>query len=113
MPPSDRIDDEGGIHSDQLAVPAQALIPAEIDPFLEFLFSGIVRKPKWLKLRETAGVARYLKALAREAPATRERDGVEHLAEVIWLTMLDYGQIAGAEKEEAIQFLKEHARTEL
>jgi hypothetical protein len=80
---------------------------------LEFLFCDIARKPKQLKLKETARVARYLKAVAWEAPPSSERDTVEHLASVIWLAILQSGQIEIALKQEVIQFLKEHAHTYL
>ena len=113
MPPSDNAKDEGWIHSDQLILPRQALSQDQIGPFLGFLFREIARKPKRLKLKETARVARYLKAIAAEATPSRERDVVNHLAEVIWLTMLDFGQIELAQKLQAIDLLNDHARTYL
>lgn len=113
MPPSDNAKDEGWIRSDQLILPRQALSQDQIGPFLDFLFREIARKPKRLKLKETARAARYLKAIAVEAPLSRERDVVNHLAEVIWLTMLDSGQIELAQKQQAIKFLKDHAQTYL
>jgi hypothetical protein len=114
MPPSNNdANQEGWIHSDQLIPPQQTLSQEEIGRFLQFLFKEIARKPKRLKLKQTAGVARYLKAVAAEAPASAPRDNVKHLAEVLWLTMLDSGQIEIAPKEEVIQFLKTHALTYL
>jgi hypothetical protein len=113
MPPSDHTNEKGWIRGDQLILPRQTLSPEENGPFLEFLFGKIARKPKQLKLKETAGVARYLKAAAVEAGASPERGTIERLAEVIWLTMLDSGQIEIAPKGEAIQFLKTHALTYL
>jgi hypothetical protein len=80
---------------------------------LEFLFCDIARKPKQLKLKETARLARYLKAVAWEAPPSSERDTVEHMAAVIWLAMLQSGKIEIALKQEVIQFLKEYAHTYL
>jgi hypothetical protein len=113
MPPSKDANDDGWIHGDQLILPRQSLSPDEIGTFLEFLFAEIARKPKRLKLRETAGVARYLKAVAFEAPPSLERDTVEGLAEVIWLTMLDTGQIEIAQRDGVIHFLRKHADTYL
>ncbi len=112
MPPSN--ESKGGwIRGDQLILPRQVLSPEQVAPFLDHLFREIARKPKRLKLKETARVARYLKAVAVEAPGSRERDVVNHLADVIWLTMLDSGQIELAQKQEAIEFLKDHAQTYL
>jgi hypothetical protein len=113
MPPSNDASKEGWIHSAQLILPRQTLSKEQIGPFLQYLFRGIARKPKRLKLKQTAGVARYLKAVAAEAPGSAQRDNVDHLAEVLWLTMLDSGQIEIAPKEEVIQFLKTHALTYL
>ena len=110
MPPSND-PTKGWIHSDQLTLPRQVLSQEQIAPFLQFLFRGIARKPKQLKLKQTAGVARYLKAVAAEAQGGTQRDNVNRVAEVLWLTMLDSGQIKIAPKEEAIQFLKTHALT--
>jgi hypothetical protein len=108
MPPSKSANDDAWIRSDQMVLPRQSLSPEEIGAFLEFLFREIARKPKRLKLKETAGVTRYLKALAFETPPSGERDAVERLAEVMWLTMLDTGQIEIARKDEVIHFLRRH-----
>ena len=89
------------------------LLSAELGPFLEFLFSGVARKPKRLKLKPTASVARYLKAVAWEAQPSQEREELERLVDVIWLAMLRFGQINIAEKREVIHFLNEHAATYL
>src|ERR1700739_4422552 len=102
MPPSKDAGEDGWIRGDQLILPPQSLSPEEIGAFLKFLFTEIARKPKRLKLRETAGVARYLKAIAFETPASAERDTAERLAEMIWLTMLDTGQIEITRKDEVI-----------
>lgn len=111
MPPSNDASKDGWIHSDQLIRPPQTLSQEEIGPFLRFLFREIARKPKRLKLKQTAGVARYLKAVAAEAQGSAHREYVDHLAAVLWLTMLDCGQIEIAPKKEAIQFLKTHSLT--
>jgi hypothetical protein len=89
------------------------LLSAELGPFLEFLFSGVARKPKRLKVKQTASVARYLKTVAWEAQPSQEREELERLVDVIWLTMLRFGQINIAEKQEVIHFLNEHAHTYL
>jgi hypothetical protein len=109
MPPSNDKNNDGWIRSDQLILPRQTLSQKDIEPFLQFLFKEIARKPKRLKLKQTAGVARYLKAVAAEAQGSAQRDKVDRVAEVLWLTMLDSGQIKIAPKEEAIQFVKTHA----
>ena len=111
MPPSNNANKKGQRRGDQPIPPRQALTREEIGPFLEFLFCDIARKPRLLKLKETARVARYLKAAAWEAQPSSERDTVEHLATVIWLAMLQSGQIEIALKPEVIHFLKEHAHT--
>jgi hypothetical protein len=113
MPPSNHASKERSIHGDQLILPPQTLSQEEIGAFLQFIFKGIARKPKRLKLTQTAGVARYLKAVAAEAQGSAERDNIDRVAEVLWLTMLDSGQIKIAPKEEAILFLKMHAFTYL
>lgn len=77
MPPSNQSDGSGWIHSDEFVLPRQTLSAEEIGPFLEFLFSRVVRKPKQLKLKETAGVTRYLKALVLEYASNKERGGIE------------------------------------
>ena len=113
MPPSQDASREDWILSDQLILPRQTLSQEEIGPFLQYVFREIARKPKQLKLKQTASVARYLKAVAAEAQGHAQRDTVDRVAEVLWLTMLDSGQIKIAPKEEAVQFLKTHALTYL
>jgi len=113
IPPSNDANKKDRSRSEQLILPRQALSREETGPFLEFLFSEIARKPKALKLKETSRVARYLKAVAWEAQGSPERDTVEHLANVIWLAMLQSGKIEIAEKKQAIHFLRDHAHTYL
>jgi hypothetical protein len=85
IPPSNSANKKGQHRGDQLIPPRPALSREETGSFLEFLFCNIARKLKQLKLKETARVARYLKALAWEAQPSSERDTVEHLATVIWM----------------------------
>lgn len=113
MPPSKKGKDEAWIHSDQLMLPRQVLSEQDAEAFSIFLFSDVAIKPLPLKLRQTAGVARYLKALALEMPPGRERDLLDRLSEIIWLTLLDRGQIPIAEKSLTIEFLNEHSKTYL
>jgi len=113
MPPSKKGKDEAWIRSDQLILPRQGLSAQDAEAFLNFLFWDVAIKPTPLKLRQTAGVARYLKALALEMPAGPERDLLERLLKIIWLTLLDRGQILMAEKGDAIHFLDEHSKTYL
>jgi hypothetical protein len=91
----------------------QILRPDEIEAFLNYIFSDISRRPKRLKLKETAAVARYLKAVAVETSFSPERELVERVAEVIWGTLLDTGQIEIASTEQVMEFLEEHAPTYL
>jgi hypothetical protein len=58
-------------------------------------------------------VARYLRALALEMSARQERALVQRLSEMVWLTLFDRGEIRMAAKQQAIHFLKEHAKTYL
>jgi hypothetical protein len=74
MPPSNDASKEGWIRSDQLILPRQTLSQEQIGPFLQFLFKENARKPRRLKLKQTAGVARYLKAVAAEAAGSPQRD---------------------------------------
>jgi hypothetical protein len=111
MPPSNDVNQESWIRGDQLILPPQTLSQEQIGPFLQYLLKEIARKPKRLKLKQTAGVARYFRAVAAEASGSVQREIVNRLAEVLWLTMLDSGQIEIASKAEAVQFLKAHALT--
>jgi hypothetical protein len=104
---------EGWTHSDQLILPRQSLSKEEAEPFLSYVFSQMARKPKRLRLRETARVARYIKAIAAEMPGSWERATLDNLAKVTWLTLLEVGQIPIGTKSEAIGFLREHAHTYL
>ena len=110
MPLSDQA---GWIHSDQLILPRQSLSKEQAEPFLSYVFGQLARKPRRLKLTETARVARYLKALAAEMPGSPERAALDRLAEVIWLALLEFGRIEIATKPEAIRLLQEHAYTYL
>jgi hypothetical protein len=110
MPPSDQAH---WMHSDQLILPKQSLSKEEAEPFLSHVFGQLARKPRRLKLTETARVARYLKAIAAEMPGSLQRVVLDRLAEMIWLTVLEVGRIEIATKPEAIRFLQEHAHTYL
>jgi hypothetical protein len=65
-----------------------------------------------MRLKETAGICRYLKALAleRQGPARHELD---RLAQVIWLQLLEVARIELPDKAAVIHFLEEHASTYL
>ena len=103
----------GWTHSSQLILPRQRLSPQEVAPFLSWVFGNLARKPQPLKLKEAAGVARYLLSLAYEMPGGPERFMLEQTARVIWLAMLNAGQIQITEKLEVIRFLRCHAATYL
>jgi hypothetical protein len=110
MPPSDQAH---WIRSDQLILPRQSLSKEQAEPFLSYVFGQLARKPRRLKLTETARVARYLKAIAAELPGSPQRVMLDRLAEMIWLTFLEVGRIEIGTKPEAIRFLQEHAHTYL
>ena len=110
MPPSDQA---GWIHSDQLILPRQSLSREQAEPFLSYVFGQLARKPRRLKLKETAPVARYLKAIAAETPGSPQRIMLDRLAGVIWSALFEFGRIEIATKPEAIRFLREHAHTYL
>jgi len=75
MPLSDGRAQQGWIHSDQVPrIPPQELEGAEADAFLEWLFSGLARRPRPLSLWKGIAVARYLKLLAWEASALARND---------------------------------------
>ena len=110
MPPSDQA---RWTHSDQLILPRQSLSKEQAEPFLSYVFGQLARKPRRLKLTETARVARYLKAIAADLPGSPQRVMLDRLAEMIWLTFLEVGRIEIATKSQAIRFLQEHAHTYL
>jgi hypothetical protein len=110
MPPSDQA---RWTHSDQLVLPKQSLSKEEAGRFLSYVFGQLARKPRRLKLTETARVARYLKAIAAELPGSPQRVMLDRLAEMIWLTFLEVGRIEIGTKPEVIRFLQEHAHTYL
>jgi FkbM family methyltransferase len=105
---------KGRISSDQLPqTPRQELVPAEADAFLEYLFSNIARRPRSLNLREGAGVARYLKALAAETAPGPIRSLLDRLAEMFWAALLQSAPFRTAEKTAAVEFMEIHANTYL
>ena len=88
------------------------LSPADVDAFLEYLFRNVARKPKPITLREAAGVARYLRALARETEPGPVRHGLEHLASTVWGTVFQLGRFKTAKKH-VLGFLDSHLDTYL
>jgi len=82
-----------------------------VDAFLDYLFVNLAIKTQRLTLRETAGVARYLMALAFEMPEGSERKLVTRVAENLWLGLVSVGKIRRAEKQQAIDFLMTHSKT--
>jgi hypothetical protein len=114
MPPSERESTEGWIASDQMArIPRQDLVPQEAEAFLAYLFTAIGRRPKSVELRKGAAVARYLKWLAWETAPGPQRLLLERLSEVIWGTVLQFGRFSISRRDEAMEFLEEHAGTYL
>ena len=113
IPPSKHSEQSKSIHSDQLKLPGQTLQTKDVDAFLAYVFRDISRRPKRLKLKKTAAVVRYMKAIAIESELSAESELVERAAEILWLTLLDTAEIEIANKEEVIQFLEEHALTYL
>jgi hypothetical protein len=114
MPLSDEEAQQGWIHSDQLPrIPPQELEGAEADVFLEWLFSGLARRPRPLSLRKGIAVARYVKLLAWEAPAGEMRRELAWLGDQVAKMVLDYAPYAAADKDSVVEFLEEHADTYL
>ena len=60
------------------------VLPDEIELFLEFLCTTVARKPRRLKLQETAHVARYLDAVAEQLPESDGRAELERLTQTLW-----------------------------
>jgi hypothetical protein len=114
MPPFQGKHDEGWISSDRLQrIPPQPLQPTEVEPYLNYLFGDIARRPRPIHLREGAAVARLLKEFARGAPPGKMRQQLDRLAEVIWRTMLQNARCSTGDKEAAVAFLQKHASTHL
>ena len=89
------------------------LRPTEVDAFLKYLFTTLARKPRRLKLHQTAQVARYLHAIADEMREGRERSNLADVAETLWLALSRFAQVKLAEKQDVIAFLQQHAGTYL
>jgi len=114
MPLSDEEAQQGWIHSDQLPrIPPQELEGAEADAFLEWLFSGLARRPRPLSLWKGIAVARYLKLLAWEAPVGKMRGELVWLSDQVAKMVLDYAPYAAADKHLVVEFLEEYADTYL
>ena len=94
-------------------IPAQELEGAESDAFLQWLFSGLARRPRPLSLRKGVAVGRYLKLLAWEAPAGKMRGELAWLSDQVAKMVLDYAPYAAADKDSVVEFLEEHADTYL
>jgi hypothetical protein len=113
MPLSDEEAQQGWIHGDQVPrIPAQELEGAESDAFLQWLFSGLARRPRPLSLRKGA-VACYLMLLAWEVPAGEMRGELAWLGDQVGKMVLDYAPYAAADKHLVVEFLEEHADTYL
>jgi hypothetical protein len=110
------------------------LEPAEVEPFLCFMFSDIATKPKPIDLREGAGVARYLQWLSlagipsaepgrgkqsvnvgspgeesEELRKTRAEFG--RAAQAVWRIVKQYGEFKPSTRQTAAEFLKRHLDT--
>ena len=112
IPPSKPKPTEGWILSDQFPrVPRQDLLPEEAEAFLEYLFSDVARRPRLLRLKEGARVARYLDALAWETEPGETQELLKRLRDVIWGTLLRVAPFELSGKSEVIEFLERHADT--
>lgn len=113
MPP-DPEDTEGYIESSDLPeIPLQVLTREEAPAFLSFLFGDLARRPERFSLRESAAVARYLRALARETSPGTLRAELERMARQVWMDALDFAPFEIAKKSQAMAFLRRHAETHL
>lgn len=114
IPPSEPKPTDVWIESNYLPrVPRQDLLPEEAEAFLEYLLSEVVRRPRPLRLRQGARVARYLDALAWETEPGAIRQLLERLRDGIWGTLLQLAPLELSSKPEAIAFLERHAETYL
>jgi hypothetical protein len=114
MPPFEGESDEGWIAGDRLArIPPQQLQPSEVEPYLDYLFGNVARRPKPIRLREGAAAARFLQELARQAPAGEVRQLLSILAGVIWRTVLQNAPFSMGPKEAVVELLRKHASTYL
>lgn len=113
MPP-DPEDTESYIASSDLPeIPVQVLTREEAPAFLAFLFGDLARRPERISLRESAAVARYLRALARETSPGTLRAELERMARQVWMDALDFAPFEIAKKSQAMAFLRRHAETHL
>jgi hypothetical protein len=80
---------------------------------LDFLFSTLARKTPPIGLREGAEVARYLDHLSWESGPGPQGQLLRELSRVIWGTVLQGSEFKTAEKDLAIEFLKQVADTHL
>jgi hypothetical protein len=115
-------------------IPGQTLGPSEVEPFLNWLFSDLSRKPQEMRLKETAAAVRYLswlglhgipKEIIRQGPdaiqeywhstkspeAIRTRQNVEQMVQIVWRGLLEMGQFATANKKAAQAFFRRHSST--
>jgi len=133
MPQRGETDPDGSMHSDHLASRPSKLPEEDIQPFLENLLTDIARRPERMKVRETAGVVRFLRLLAQlgvpadlagsdgkaiaqyrreEPPESRKaRSRVDNLAVTIWNVLLQTGDLPTAKAHTAIGFLKRNRET--
>ena len=89
------------------------LSPTEVDAFLKYLFTTLARKPKRLKLHQTAQVARHLHAIVYEMREGEERSELERLTDTIWLAISRFAEVKLAGREDVIGFLRQHSGTYL
>jgi hypothetical protein len=113
IPPFSLDPADGWISSEVLKLPGQRLDPSEADAFLEYVFSLIARRPRALRLREGAGVARYLKTMAWKLEPGPRRHLLDRLADVIWGTLFECAPLPFSEREGVVNFLQKHAETYL
>src|SRR6266849_2983679 len=120
----------------EIELSREPLTAEEINPFLGFLFYDVATRPKPLKLRETAAVARYLRLLAcnavprdvvkrgheaikaykKKQRTEREREArtsAAGIADHLWRLLAGYGEFEQSTRGQANAFLKTHANTYL
>ncbi len=79
----------GQISSEELEIPRQSLAAEQVDAFLDFVFSDLLRKAEPLSLQAGAAVAHYLLALAHSLPEREDRVRLLGEAQLLWRALFN------------------------